>query len=246
MSVSTARMQILPVAAVTGAVWDEVWQLTCRFYATERAWAEAKLKAGDQLALFRSGEDGALVGMAAIQADAVDFRGQRLLLLFTSHAIVDERYRGQNLMQRAGLRTYLRSCWRHPLRRKIWAFDTFSYRSYLLLPRNLHEFWPRRDQATPEWQAALMQHYGARKYGEDWQEGVVRRSPHKRLLPQTAMLGPELLRNPDVAFFARINPGHADGDMLLCICPLSFANWWGIVSHAIRRGWRRPVRRKGS
>ena len=231
-------MQILPVGAINGAAWDEIWQLTCRFYDTERAWVEAKLKSSDQLALFRSADGGELVGMAAIQWDAVDFRGRRLLMLFTSHAIVDERYRGQNLMQRAGVRTYLRSCLRYPLRHKIWAFDTFSYRSYLLLPRNLHEFWPRRDQPTPEWQAALMEHYGAHKYGEDWQGGVVRRSPHKRLLPQTATLGPDLLRNPDLAFFARMNPGHAEGDMLLCFCPLSFANWWGIVSRAVRRRWR--------
>ena len=239
MSAATARMQILPTAAVPAAVWDEVWQLTSRFYATDRDWIEPKLKAHDELALFRARSDGALIGMAAIQSDAVDFRGERLLLLFTSHAIVDEPYRGQNLIQRAGVRTYVRSCLRHPLRRKIWAFDTFSYRSYLLLPRNMHEFWPRRDRPTPEWQAALMDHYGKLKYGEDWQGGVVRRSPHKRLLPHVSTLAPGLAqRNPDLAFFARMNPGHAQGDMLLCLCPLTLANWWGIVSHAVKRRWR--------
>jgi hypothetical protein len=232
-------MQILPTAAVTGAVWDEVWQLTSRFYETERSYVEPRLRSHEQLALFRSAGDGALIGMAAIQSDAVDFRGQRLLLIFTSHTIVDERYRGQNLLQRAGVRTYLRSCVRHPLRRKFWVFDTFSYRSYLLLPRNLHEFWPRRDRPTPDWQAGLMQHYGAIKYGEAWNGGVVQRSPHKRLLPQTATLAGDMLRDPDLAFFSRMNPGHAQGDMLLCLCPLNFPNWWGIVSRAIRRRWRR-------
>jgi hypothetical protein len=239
MRTPAAHMQILATADVSGAVWDEVWQLTSRFYETQRSYVEAKLRAHEKLALFRSAGDGGLIGMAAIQADAVDFRGQRLLLIFTSHAIVDERYRGQNLMQRAGARTYLRSCLRHPLRRKFWVFDTFSYRSYLLLPRNLHEFWPRRDRATPDWHAGLMEHYGAMKYGEDWHQGVVHRSAHKRLLPQTATLAPEMLRNPDLAFFSRMNPGHAEGDMLLCLCPLTFANWWGIVSQAIRRRWRR-------
>jgi hypothetical protein len=239
MSTPTAHMQILPLRALTGAMWDEVWQLTCRFYDTERSYVESKLKAHDQIALFRSAQDGALVGMAAIQADAMEFEGRRLLMLFTSHAIVDERYRGQNLMQRAGVHTYLRSCLRHPLRRKFWVFDTFSYRSYLLLPRNLHEFWPRRDRPTPEWQAALMEQYGAMKYGDAWRNGVVQRSPNKRLLPQTASLGTDLLRHPDLAFFSSVNPGHAEGDMLLCLCPLNFANWWGIVARAVRRSWRR-------
>ena len=29
------------------------------------------------------------------------------------------------------------------------ADDTFSYKSYLLLARNLAEYWPRRDRPTP-------------------------------------------------------------------------------------------------
>src|SRR3954463_9733810 len=98
MRTPSAHMQILATADVSGAVWDEVWQLTSRFYDTQRAYAEAKLRGHDKLALFRSAGDGSLIGMAAIQSDAVDFRGQRLLLIFTSHAIVDERYRGQNLI----------------------------------------------------------------------------------------------------------------------------------------------------
>jgi hypothetical protein len=68
---------------------------------------------------------------------------------------------------------------------------------------------------------------------------VVQRSAHKRLLPHTAALNPALMQDPNLAFFTRTNPGHADGDMLLCLCPLSFANWWGIVAGALRRGWRR-------
>ena len=244
MATPRARMQVLPVGELTPAIWDEVWQLTCRFYATDRPWVEAKLRGSQRLALFRDSASGALVGMAAIEVDALDFQGQRLLVIFTWHAIIDERYRGQNLAQRAGVHTYLRSCLRHPLRRKFWAYDTFSYKSYWLLPRNLREFWPRHDRTTPAWEAALMEHYGRRKYGEAWRGGVIERSPHKRLLPQTAAFGPELLKVPDLAYFARTNPGHAEGDMLFCLVPLSFANWWGILSNAARRAFKSaPARR---
>jgi hypothetical protein len=138
------------------------------------------------------------------------------------------------------VQTYLRSWLRYPLHRKLWAYDTFSYKSYWLLPRNLREFWPRHDRATPPWETALMDHYGRLKYGEAWRAGVVERSPHKRLLPQTAAWTPALMQDPDLAFFARTNPGHAEGDMLLCLIPLTFGNWWDIVSRAVRRGRRRP------
>lgn len=239
MSTATAYLDIRPPAAIPPAAWDEMWELTCRFYAADRAYVEAKLKAHQQLALFRSRADHSLVGMAAIQVDPVDFQGRRLLLIFTSHALMDERYRGQNLIQRAGMRTWLASWLRHPLRRKYWVFDTFSYKSYLLLPRNLRAFWPRHDQPTPAWEAALMDHYGRFKYGDAWRGGLVQRSPQKRLLPQTALLDEQLLGNPDLAFFARSNPGHAQGDMMLCLIPLTLGNGWGIVSHAVHRAWRR-------
>lgn len=238
MSSSTAYVKIDPVEAIAAPVWDEVWALTRRFYETERAYVEAKLRGHQHLALFRSAADGALVGMAAIQVEPLEFQGQRLLVIFTSHAIVDERYRGQNLLQRAGLKTYFRSCLRYPLHRKFWVFDTFSYKSYLLLPRNLREFWPRHDRQTPAWEAAFMDHYGQLKYGAAWRGGLVQHSPQKRLLPQTATLSADLLQNPNLAFFARINPGHAEGDMLLCLCPLTFGNWWGIVSRTVGRLWR--------
>jgi hypothetical protein len=240
MSQPTARMQIQPIGALADAVWDEVWELSRRFYQSERGWVEARLKQHQELALYRSTADGSLVGMAAIQVDAMEFQGQKLLVIFTSHAIIDECYRGQNLMQRAGVRTYLRCCLRHPLRRKLWAFDTFSYKSYWLLPRNLREFWPRRDQPTPAWQAAFMDYYGRLKYGDAWRGGVIQGSAHKRLLPQTAALNEALMKDPDLAFFARANPGHAEGDMLLCLIPLTLANWWGIVSRAVWRAWHRP------
>ena len=240
MSRST-YLQIVPVERVTAATWDEVWQFSTRFYDGDRGYIESHLKQHLQLALFRSAGSGELVGMAAIHPEAMEFRGERVVVSFTSHAIVDERFRGHNLLQRAGARSYLQACIRHPLRRKFWVFDTFSYRSYLLLPRNMQTFWPRHDRATPAWEAAFMDHFGRVRYGEAWREGLVQRSPYKRLLADTAPIDAQALRHPDIAFFARANPGHAEGDMLLCLCPLTLGNWWGIASRVVGRMLRRSA-----
>ena len=225
-SKARAFIEILPADAVPAPVWKEIWQLTCRFYDAEREYVEARLKHHRSLALFRDSATRELIGMAAIEVSPVDFQGQRLLMIFTSHTVVDERYRGQNLIQRAGFRTYLGTCLRYPLRRKFWVFDSFSYKSYLLLPRNLVDFWPRYDRPTPPWEAALIDHYGQLKYGTDWRAGgVVARSPRKRLLAA----------DPNLRFYAERNPGHAEGDMLFCLCPLGWSNWWGIASKVARR-----------
>src|SRR4051812_18195132 len=115
---SIATMQIVPTPEITGPAWDEIWQLTARFYAAERGYVEERLQEHQQLALYRDAADRSLVGVAAIRTDCMEFQGEQVVVIFT-------------------------------------------------------------------------------------------------------------------------NPGHAEGDMLLCLCPLTPENWWGIASRAVGRTLRR-------
>ncbi len=55
---------------------------------------------------------------------------------------------------------------------------------------------------------------------------MVRAGPGKdRLRPDVAEVTPERLRDPHVSFFVRRNPGHARGDELCCLAPLTRANF---------------------
>jgi hypothetical protein len=219
--------EILPVNAIAGAAWDEVWTLTRGFYETDRAFVEETLKVHQRLVLFRSASARALVGMAAVDVLPLEFRGQRLAAIYTSHVLLDERYRGQNLIQRIGFRTFLRTRLRFPLRPIFWFFDTFSYKSYLLMTRNFRDFWPRHECVTPDWERGLMDELAARFHGAAWrpERGVAVRSGRKRLRAGTAPVDSLLAGSRDAAFFARANPGHAEGDMLGCLCPLDATNW---------------------
>jgi hypothetical protein len=158
-------------------------------------------------------------------------------VIFTSHVLLREAHRGSNLIQKLGLRVFLEARLRYPLRPIYWFFDTFSYKSYLLLSRNMREYWPRHDRPTPDWERALMAHLAGRMYGPNWRpgRGIVVRSGRKRLRPDTAPLGSDLSATPDLAFYRRANPGHAEGDMLVCLCPLSAANWAAVAWRALRR-----------
>jgi hypothetical protein len=223
---------------LTPGDWDDIWTLTDEFYDVERAYAEAELRKRERIALFRM--NGALLGMASITIYAEDFRGRRVIVINTSHVLIRENWRGRNLIQKLGFRTFLGARLRHPLRPIYWFFDTFSYKSYLLLPRNFRDFWPRFDRRTPEWEAGLMDHLAARTYGAAWQPaaGIVARSGQKRLRPETAPLRPALAGAPDIEFFARTNPEHAEGDMLVCLCPLTAANWLRVGLRALKRSLR--------
>lgn len=234
-----ATIEFVPVASIDVRGWDEIWRLTSRFYDAERPYVERRLKGHQELALFRSQPGRQLVGMAAIEEDLLTFEGRRVVALFTSHTLVDPRYRGLGLLQRTGARRALQVWLKHPLKRKFWAFDTVSARGYLLLPRNLSTFWPRHEEPTPPWEARFMAEYGQRKYGPAWQgDGVVKRVPQKRLLPGAAPLRGATLREPEMAYFAQRNPGHGEGDMLFCLVPLTLANGWRLLRKAVMRRLR--------
>lgn len=235
-----ASLRFVRVADIDVRGWDEIWRLTCRFYATERPWVERRLKSFDEILLLRSRADRQLVGMAALAEDVVTFEGRRVVVLHTQHTVVDPRYRGLNLLQRAAARRMWR-CWlEHPLKPRYWAFDSSSARGYLLLPRNLRDYWPRRDAATPAWEGRFLAEYGSRRYGEAWRgDGVVAGTARKRLLPTAAPLRSDAARDPDVQFFGQRNPGHGDGDSLLCLVPLTWANAWRLCRRAVARWARR-------
>ena len=234
---SGLHIEILRTATLTAAQWDELWQLTDTFYDTNRGYAQAQLKQHQQTALVRAGADGELVGTASISVHHCVFQGEIVTAIYTSHVLLRPEVRGRNLIQKIGFRTFLAERLRHPLRPVYWFFDTFSYKSYLLLPRNFREFWPRHDQVTPPREQALMHQLAAQVHGPDWRPatGIVVRSGRKRLRAGTAPLEPGDHASPDLAFFARANPGHADGDMLVCLCPLTLANW---ISAGMRAAWR--------
>ena len=226
-------------ADLSPAQWDEIWTLTDEFFDVERAYAEAELRRRQRIAMFRM--NGALLGMAAIDVYQQEFRGSALIVIYTAHVLIREAWRGRNLLQKLGARTFLATRLRHPLRPFYWFFDTFSYKSYLLLPRNFREFWPRFDAPTPEPRAALIDRLATGLYGPAWHaaSGVVARSGQKRLRISAAplILGPGT--DPELEFFARANPGHAEGDMLVCLCPLTLSNWLSLGRKAQQR-LRRP------
>jgi hypothetical protein len=225
--------------------WDEIWALIQRFYEAEREPVEELIKHHGSIALYRAADDGRLVGITALDVYPAEFEGRKVAVIFTSHVMLDEAFRGHNLLQRLGWRTYLRTRLRFPFHTIYWFFDSFGYKSYLLLPHNFRDFWPRRERPTPPWELGLMNQLAVQMYREAWQPalGIVRRTGHKRLRPETAPLQAEFDRDPDLAFYARANPGHAEGDMLVCLCPLTLRNLVTLGVRARQRARRRVQRR---
>jgi hypothetical protein len=117
-----------------------------------------------------------------------------------------------------------------------WFLISKGYKTYRFLPIFFHEFYPRHDRATPPEAQAVLDALARARFGVgyDAAAGVVRGRPGKdRLRPGVADLTPHRLRDPHVAYFARRNPGHARGDELCCLAPLTRPNFtaaaWRVI-----------------
>jgi hypothetical protein len=103
-----------------------------------------------------------------------------------------------------------------------WFLICSGYKTYRFLPVFFREFFPTHRRPTPASARRILDTLATHKFraAYDAPAGVVRPRPAPRLRPGVAEVGPELLRNPDVAFFVAANPGYAAGDELACLAEL--------------------------
>lgn len=228
-------ISIRPSGSLTSGELEEIWTLTERYVDTPRQHYESKLLALPEVGLWRA-RGGELAGLVSLQVRPVVWEGRTRIIIFTSSVVADERFRGRNLVLKTGLRLLAREKLHRPFAPAYWFFDTFSYKSYLVLARNLGEFWPRRDRPTPPDIRGFIDKLASEHYGSDWSRdtGVVRRSGYKQLRPETAPIDRKLRSDPDVSFFEAANPGHREGDMLVCLAPLTALNLFSAIKRARR------------
>jgi hypothetical protein len=229
-------ISIRPSASLSPTELEEIWTLTSRYVDTPRPHYESKLLALPEVGLWRV-RGGELAGLVSLDVYPVVWRGRTRIIIFTSSVVADARFRGRSLVLNTGLRLLMREKLRRPFAKAYWFFDTFSYKSYLIPARNLREFWPRRDRPTPSDSKAFVDRLATDRYGADWnrETGVVRRSGYKQLLPDAAPLDHKVRADPDVRFFEAANPGHREGDMLVCLAPLTARNLFGAIKRARSR-----------
>ena len=73
------------------------------------------------------------------------------------------------------------------------------------------------------------------------ERGIVERSGFKRLRATAAPLVLSADSDPNLLYFAGANPGHAEGDMLVCLCPLTWSNWLSLLRRMVDRRDRRAA-----
>lgn len=233
----------VPVGELAPDQVERLWELYDAFYEhVDRPAFDRDLAEKDLVFLGTDAETGRIVGFSTALFYIHEHAGRRVGIYFSGDTFVHPDYWGQKSLHWAVLGALLLWKLRHPRTPLYWHLICSGYRTYLTLVRNFPTHWPDHRRPTPAFERGLLDAIGRGRYGARWRpdRGVVSADGPQPVLEATvAPLDPAVRALPEIAFFLRVNPGHARGDELAMLAPVDGP----AVAWMVARWLARPLRR---
>ena len=123
----------------------------------------------------------------------------------------------------AGWRPFVRGS---PAGRCFWMLLTSGFRTYRFLPVFWRDFYPCFKLPVPPDCQRLLNELARQRFGSQFDPalGIVRFARPQRLKCDLQEVPGERTRDPHIAYFLSRNPGHGDGDELVCLTELCSEN----------------------
>jgi hypothetical protein len=223
---SAVRVVRVNTAELTTADHDRIESFITRYCIYERKTLDATLDAATYIWLCLDPK-GRIVGTTAVRRirlkSGVGGHLRSPTCVYTSVVAVNPTYRRLGLPAKMGLKTYLHERLRAPLTPLYWLAEAVSPAGYLLMARNLVQFWPRPAQPVPDYVRSVI-------------EATLEAAGVTRIVPVgSAYLvqedypviereqAPDRWKrgDPDVDYFLRTNPDYWTGAGLVCLAPLN-------------------------
>lgn len=200
------------------------------FAGTTRAQFETDLAEKEAVVLLRDSENKRVQGFSTLMRMEVRVDERDIVAFYSGDTIVAREYWGETELSRLWSRTVFAEADRivaqRPETRVYWFLICSGYKTWRFLPVFFQEFYPNPENPTPPHIQHILDALGERKFGEQYQKqtGVVHLRTATPLRQGVADVTEQRLRDPRVAFFARMNPGHMQGDELACLTEISRSN----------------------
>ncbi|MEB3356270.1 MAG: hypothetical protein VKK04_06055 [Synechococcales bacterium] len=195
---------------------------------------QTDLREKNWVILLRDGHQ-ALKGFSTLLLYTTEFDGVPLSVVYSGDTIVDPSAWSSTVLARSWIDAVNWLKQGIATHRLYWLLISSGYRTYRFLPTFWREFYPRFDTPTPPSYQRLMDHLALERFGDRYDpvNGLVRLSHPHTLRGKLQGIPTERETDPHVQFFATRNPGHAQGDELVCLTEICEAN----LTRAGRRMW---------
>jgi len=217
--------ELLPRAALGGDDVADMYRLfTTHFERVSEDRFRVDLERKDWVIRVRDGKT--LLGFTSLQFLRVRAAAADLEVLYSGDTIMKPEARSTTLLARTWIDSVRRISELHAAAEMHWLLLVSGFRTYRLLPVFWREFFPNCMQATPAGVRDTVATLAGALFGAgyDAHAGVVRFDSPQPLRPELSRIPESRLADPHVRFFASANPGHADGDELVCWTRLTHDN----------------------
>jgi len=167
-----------------------------------------------------------LVGFSTIYLYRTNYKGETLNVVYSGDTIVDRSAWSSFYLPRIWIKTVKEICSREKSDRVVWLLITSGYRTYRFLPIFWKQYYPKFDVETPSDVRTLIDYLARERFGDQYDQnlGIVKFDHPQKLIHELAIVPEGKLSDPHIAFFNKLNPGHAQGDELVCFAEIDDEN----------------------
>ena len=193
--------------------------------------------------LMRGGDDQRLVGFSTLDFQAVDFRGEAESVVYSGDTIMDPIAWNSSILSRAWIEAVFGLHARSGRGHLWWLLLTSGFRTYRMLPVFWREFFPRAGADIPADVSARRDAFARQRFGSQYgrDSGIVRFEKPQRLRHHLQGIPAHRAGDRDITFFNERNPGHTEGDELVCLTRLEDANLTAAGKRIVDSIRRHPV-----
>jgi hypothetical protein len=209
--------------------------LNTHFQGVNRDVFDSDLSNKNWVILLKDEQTETLKGFSTLLMYNTNFEGENLSVVYSGDTIVDPSAWSSSILARTWIASVKKLSYEYSQGKLYWLLISGGYRTYRFLPIFWREFYPCYDKATPNHISSLINFLSHQCFGTNYDEkaGVVR-FPHPHILRDGLRGIPEeRLQDPHIKFFEQQNPGHLQGDELVCLTEICEDN----LTSAGRRMW---------
>jgi len=225
----TAKLysEVLKLDTFTDTDKQEMFDLFKDCFSVKKENFLADLKDKQWVILLREVESNRLAGFTSLKIFDFKFQGESMIVVYDGDTIIAPEFWGTTMLSKTWIKTVLEITQDDP-RPVYWMLITSGFRTYRFLPVFYKEFYPNHEHETPTQKQALMDALATHLFGDEYLKelGVVRFSDGATpLVNELAKVDDGRLDDPHIDFYLRLNPGHVNGDELVCLTQIGGDNY---------------------
>lgn len=208
---------------------ERMWEIYQGYFNHSRSYFTERMSQNTHFSLYFN--DGKIDGFTGLRIDKFEYEGRKRFIIYYGPTLLPPGVNGALLMPSTASQL-MAHYWKELMLCDSWIwFDALSYKPYLVASKNMDTLYPSIHGPIPQTAKRLIDHVGVVNYGASYcpLTGTVTNSD-KVITRKTCDIYPRLMENPDVAFFAKANPGWGEGNGLLTFMPLDRRNIYRLYS----------------